>query len=243
VPSIDDIIAVIGTGYAWRTTDRGASWRPLSLPGASDTASERKLLHDGYVVKKHVLAVDGVDPRTVYLYFHGHGIYRSTDGGETWRLVSRSAFDPGGYFHVKLRAVPGRAGHLFLTVGWQGGSGDRNPADTHLWRSGDGGATWTTVAGIAEPFDVAVGQAAPGRADPAIYVAGWWRGVWGIWRSLDDAVTWEQLGPFPLDSLDEINVLRAATDVYGELYVAFQGSGWARYTEATSASRPSTPIR
>jgi hypothetical protein len=238
VPSIDDIIAIIGTGYAWRSTDRGASWSALSLPGASNTSSERKLLHDGYVVKKHVLAVDGVDPGTVYLYFHGHGVYRSTDRGATWSLVSGDGFDPGGYYHVKLRSVPGQAGHLFLTMGWQGGAGDQNPARTHLWRSTDGGVTWTTVTGIAEPFDVALGMALPGRAYPTIYVAGWYQGSWGIWRSTDGASTWTQIGPFPCGSLDEINVLKASTDVYGELYVAFQGSGWARYQEGEPIRPP-----
>ena len=34
-PSIDDIIAVIGIKYAYRSTDRGASWTRLTLPGDS----------------------------------------------------------------------------------------------------------------------------------------------------------------------------------------------------------------
>jgi len=220
-PSIDNIIAVIGMdGYAYRSTDRGASWSRLpGVPGG---------LHGGgWAVTKQVLAVDGVDGNTIYLYATGNGIWRSTDGGATWARRSTQT-TLGDYFHTKLRSVPGRAGHLFLAsgkVGWQ----HPNPHDgAYLYRSTDGGATWTRVTGIGEPYDVAIGKEAPGQAYPAIYVVGWYEGAYGIWRSIDNASTWTSIGEFPYGSLDQINVLKAATDVYGEVYAAFQGSGWAR---------------
>lgn len=225
--SLDAIVAVIGGGYAWRTTDRGATWTALSLPGASDTPSERQNLHNGYNCKKHILAIDGVDLHTVYLHFYGHGIYRSSDDGASWALVSARDFDgSNAFWQTKLRSVPGRAGHLFLTAGQAGAAGAANPADTHLWRSTDGGATWAAVPGMAEPYDVALGKAAPGASYPTIYVVGWYRGAYGIWRSTDDAATWTDIGPFPFGSIDEINVIAASQDVYGDVYVAFQGSGW-----------------
>ena len=229
VPSIDSIVAVIGNGWAWRSTDRGTTWSPLELPGAS--VSDSGNLHCGYNCKKHVLAMDGADPRTVYLHLHGKGLYRSTDAGATWERISSQTLDgPNTYWQTKLRAVPGRGGHLFLTAGQAGGSGAPNPADTHLWRSIDGGVTWATVPGMAEPYDVAAGMAAPGADYPTIYVVGWYRGVYGIWRSVDNTVTWTNIGPFPFGSVDEVVVIAASPDVYGEVYVAFQGSGYGRWT-------------
>lgn len=230
VPSIDDIIAVIGTGYAWRSTDRGRSWTALALPGVSNTAEDRKRLHDGYLIKKHILAVDGVDRKTVYLYFHDHGLFVSTDGGATWEL--RAQMPSGtygvGYWHAKLRSVPGQAGHLFFTVGINGGTGQPNPSDTYLWRSLNGGAFWARVPGFQEVYDVALGKAAPGASYPAIYAVGWYNGTFGVWRSIDNTSSWTNIGPFPLGSLDEITVIAASQDVYGDVYVGFQGSGWAR---------------
>jgi hypothetical protein len=223
--SIDNIVAVIGTKYAYRSTDRGNTWTPLTLPG--DGGGNNSNLHGGYNTKKHVLALDGVDAHTIYLYFYTHGLYRSTDDGATWTLVTSNTFDGANmYWQTKLRSVPGQAGHLFLTAGQAGGVGSANPAGTSLWRSTDGGSTWTTVPGMAEPYDVAVGKAAPGATYPAIYVVGWYNKVYGIWRSTDNAKTWSNIGPYPYNNFDEINAIAASQDVYGDVYLAFTGSGW-----------------
>jgi hypothetical protein len=229
-PSIDNIFALIGGGgYVYRSTNRGASWTQLSLPGAS--SSESNNLHCGYNCRKHLFAVDGANPNTVYLYFYTHGVYRSTDSGATWTLVSSNAFDAGNmYWHTKLRSVPGQSGHLFMTAGQAGSDGQQNPANTNLWRSRDGGTTWTQVAGMAEPYDVALGKPAPGASYPAIYVVGWYNKVYGIWLSRDNASTWTNIGPFPFGSVDQINAIAASQDVFGDVYVAFQGSGWGHGT-------------
>jgi photosystem II stability/assembly factor-like uncharacterized protein len=225
-PSIDNILMVVGSnGYAYRSTNRGTSWTALAgVPGG---------LHaGGFSVQKHVLAIDGAydgsTNKTLYLYAAGNGTYRSTDDGATWTRVSTKTLT-GDTYGVKLRSVPGQAGHLFLTVGRTGSPGSPHPwSGTYLYRSTDGGVTWATVPGVGEPYDVALGAPAPSGSYPAIYFAGWYNSVWGIWRSVDSAATWQQIGPYPNNSLDMINTLAAARDTYGELYVAFQGSGWAK---------------
>jgi photosystem II stability/assembly factor-like uncharacterized protein len=234
-PSIDNIIAVIGHRYAFRSTNRGSSWTRLTLPG--DGGADTDNLHAGFATcQKHILAVDGADPSTVYLYFYGHGVYRSTNGGGTWTLVNSGGFDGNAMFwQVHLRSVPGQGGHLFMTAGSVGG--ENNPNPTSLWRSTDGGASWTTMPNVAEPIDVVLGAAAPGHTYPAVYFAGWHRTgatapwVWGIWRSIDFDVnpanpTWTQIGYFPLGRLDQINNMAASLDTFGEIYVAYAGSGW-----------------
>jgi hypothetical protein len=230
-PSIDSIIAVVGRKYAYRSTDRGASWKPLVLPG--DGGADTDNLHCGYNCNKHVLAVDGADASTVYLYFYTHGIYKSADAGATWRLTSTEQFDGGNmYWQVKLRSVPGQAGHLFLTAGQAGGENNQNPQNTLLYRSSDGGSTFATVPGFAEPYDIAAGAAAPGQSYPALYVVGWYNLDYGIWRSINNTGTWKKLTSFPFGSVDLINVLAASQDDFGEIYFAFQGSGWGKLVDA-----------
>ena len=135
---------------------------------------------------------------------------------------------PNGEPMAKLRAVPGYAGHLFFTYGSAGGTTGDNPNwDAFLWRSTDGGTTWTTVPGVGEPYDVAVGKAAPGTSYPAVYFTGWYNGVYGVWRSTDNCATFTQIASYPLNSIDLVTAMAASLDVFGDVYLAFQGSGWA----------------
>jgi hypothetical protein len=233
--SIAAIIAVVGTQYAYRSTDLGNTWTALSLPG--DSGGNSTNLHCGYNCNKHILAVDGANPSTVYLYFYGHGVYASANAGSTWTLVAPdSTFSSAGgnlYWQTKLRSVPGQAGHLFLTAGQAGGNGNQNPqGGCSLYRSTNGGTTWTTVPGMMEVYDVAAGAPASGHTYPAVYAVGWYNNVYGIWRSVDFDVnptnpTWINVGPFPYGSVDEITALAASQDVFGDIYAAFSGSGWA----------------
>jgi len=229
--SIDSIIAVIGNKGLFRSTNRGASWTQITPPNASTVQD----LHNGFNTKKHVLAIDGVTPTTVYLYWYSGtagvgGVYRSTDSGATWtQMHDDTGFSGDTFWQTKLRSVPGQAGHLFLVAGQAGGDGQQNPApNTRLWRSTDAGANWTSVPNVREPYDVALGKAATGQSYPAIYFVGWYNNVYGIWRSIDNASTWTQIGLFPFGNIDLINVMAASQDTFGEVYVAFQGSGWAR---------------
>jgi hypothetical protein len=94
-------------------------------------------------------------------------------------------------------------------------------------RSTDGGVTWTPVPGTSEILDFGFGAPFPGYNYPAIYIAGWLNGVFGVYRSDDNAQTWNFLGEFPLGSLDQISTLTGDANVPGRVYVGFSGSGYA----------------
>ena len=113
-----------------------------------------------------------------------------------------------------LKAVPGKAGHLFFTAGAvTGGNGPGvNPDDTSFMRSTDGGVTWTAVTGVKEVTAFGFG----GGDYPAIVLAGWVNGDYGIWRSTDNAKIWVQVGDYPLGSLDA-----------GDHARRLQGAGWS----------------
>jgi hypothetical protein len=55
----------------------------------------------------------------------------------------------------------------------------------------------------------------------------WTVSVYGIWRSIDQADTWTQLGPWPMNSMDGVKTITGDPNIYGQVYVGFAGSGYA----------------
>lgn len=74
--------------------------------------------------------------------------------------------------------------------------------------------------------DVAFGKAAKGARYPTIFLSGRVGGEYGIWRSVDDARTWQRLVDFPAGTLDQVSVVGADPDVFGRVYLGYVGSGW-----------------
>src|SRR5262249_26051206 len=155
------------------------------------------------------------------------GLFRSTNGGGTWVLAHAGEIAPFSGFNAKLRAVPGHAGHLFFTSGQQGNEDDPNPAQNPLMRSTDGGVRWAAVPNVLEVYAFGFGKELQGSRYPTIFIAGWVRGVYGIWRSDDEAQSWTQIGEFPLGSLDAVKAVEGDKNVYGTVYIGFNGSGYA----------------
>ena len=209
------------------------SWRRVELPGEvlPNTGS-----HSRYYSQRKHLAADRVLPGVFYYYHSGdapnvrlRGLWRTQDGGEHWTQVFRREIAPQSRFTAKLRAVPGKAGHLFFTSAVAGGP------DVRLRRSTDGGENWDVVANVDHVDDVAFGKPAAGMSYPAIYVSGRVGGAYGIWRSTDNAASWRRLTGFPVSTLDQVTVIEADKDWFGRVYVGYKGSGW-RYGEPASCS-------
>lgn len=206
------------------TNDGGASWKPVSLPGAlGDTPGSFK----EFYYQRKTLTADKGKGGVFYLYHSGEtpneglaGLWRSHDGGESWQKQYEGEIAPQSNFAAKLRSVPGREGHLFFT------NGHASSGDTVLRRSTDKGATWTKIVNVDRVDDIAFGKAAPGASYPALYVSGRVGGVYGIWRSLDNAANWQRLVDFPAGSLDQVTVMAADPDVFGRVYLGYKGSGW-----------------
>ena len=147
----------VGTGEAWtrnsvsvgdgiyKSTDGGETWTHAGLP---DSERISRIL---------------VDPRaadTVYACVPGklwsdsaeRGLYKTTDGGQSWQLVLKGANLSTGCGDVKME--PGNPDMLLATLwdfrrkGWtfrSGGDGAKAPSGSGLFRSADGGKTWTEL--------------------------------------------------------------------------------------------------
>lgn len=196
------VVYVAGPGIGVLRSEPGVrrfSQRNKGLPGANVRA----------------VAAHADQPETVYAYIAGRGIFRSEDGGLSWRLMD--AGPRGGILQFVHSNLPGsmQSGWLFAAgphgvrramdcfCGWRDAGGlervinavayePQQPArvhaatDTELLSSSDGGETWTAVA--APP--VAVKALAVGP-DGVLYAAA---AGGQVFRRAGAATPWEPAG-------------------------------------------------
>jgi hypothetical protein len=233
------IWAPAGKMNPYYTLNQGATWTAITLPGVSSWAGFDYVF---YLVQRPVTA-DRVNANTFYLYFGGHGVFKTTNGGATWTNVYSGN---GGYiessaayagFNSTLSSVPGNAGHLFYTSGPMTGSTATSPVNNPLYRSTNGGATWTAVSNVVAVSCFGFGAAAPGQSYPAIYIVGYVNNVYGIWQSADNATTWSNIGTYPLGELDPISTISGDPNNYGVVYVGFSGGGGYAYLPAAGSAQ------
>jgi len=220
-------------GRPYYTRDGGATWLPAEVPGVP-TSGETGWGF-AFFLNRHIVAADRVTPGTFYLYNTPRGLFRSRDGGVSWRLVHAGEIAPWSGASAQLLAMPGRPGRLFFTGGQQSAPDNRHPADNPLMRSNDGGETWTPVAGVLEAHAIGFGKGV--GADPALLVVGWVKGEYGVWRSQDDAVTWTKIGDYPLGILETVGAITGDGDNPNLVYLGFRGAGYAVF-EGDGAAPP-----
>ena len=131
-------------GGIFKSTDGGDSW-------------EFKGLKETQVIGR--IVVHPLDPDIVFVAALGHiwgsnperGLYRTTDGGDTWELV-KFISDKAGFVDVAFR--PGDPNTLFA-ASWERVRGpwflNSGGPGSALWKSTDGGNTWTEVSGNGFP--------------------------------------------------------------------------------------------
>jgi photosystem II stability/assembly factor-like uncharacterized protein len=129
-----------GSFYAaWilHTTDAGITWQLWATKGIGDSKGRNGLSF----VDSHRGFLDAWDPN------HAAVIYRTTDGGQTWK-ASEPLPEPPSLKTVCIgctatQAGPVRAfGSTLLVSAWQ----QSGSATQYVYRSTDGGATWNYLA-------------------------------------------------------------------------------------------------
>lgn len=180
-------------GGLFKTTDGGTTWRPVT---------------DGQIGSASVGAVVMVpsDPDRVYIgmgevqlranLLQGDGVYRSDDGGATWRHMGLS----DTHAIARIRVHPRDPDRLYVAaLGHPFGPN----AERGVFRSKDGGATWERIL-FRDENTGAVDLAMDAHDPDVLYATLWqvYRKPWRLWsggpgsglfKSTDGGDTWTEL--------------------------------------------------
>lgn len=208
------------------TRDGGKTWSPVSLPGVSSWSG----FDWAYFLNTRTVTADRVQLNTFYLYYNG--VYKTTDGGQSWTEVSAS-LEPYAY-NSSIQSVPGKKGNLFFTGGIQG-NGTNPPSWAGFYMSSDFGSTWITIPNVLDVINFGFGAPAQGQSYPTIYIVGYVNNVYGIWQSTNLSQGWTQIGTIPTGELDQISTIAGDPNT-GNVYVGFGGGGYA-YLPAAETPR------
>jgi photosystem II stability/assembly factor-like uncharacterized protein len=127
-PNAEDVLFVAeDVRGLYRSLDGGHNWTEVGQGLPEDEHG---------VAKVQSLAIDPTNADVVYVgtgwgSFNGNGVYKSTDGGETWAPANRGMIDYG----ISALAVSPADSRIIYAGG----------ANGELFKSSDGAATWTDL--------------------------------------------------------------------------------------------------
>ena len=125
-------------GGVWKTTDGGSSWTALTDAQATLSMGAIAIAPSNSQV---IYAGTGEANNSGDSNF-GRGVLVSTDGGATWTLRNASgAFDRKAI--AEIAVDPGNANVVYVAV--SGGGNNGLGGNNGIWKSIDGGATWTNT--------------------------------------------------------------------------------------------------
>jgi photosystem II stability/assembly factor-like uncharacterized protein len=182
-------VAVLGHPYGpnaerglYRSTDGGQTFEKILYKDENTGANDVKL--------------DPVNPDVIYTSFWearqgpwenaawsgpNGGIYKSTDGGNTWKPLT-NGLPAGGVYQANLAIAPSNHNRVFAAVAMQSGTG--------IYRTDDAGETWKKITDDSRPAarigggDLPVPVVDPKNAD-TVYSASV-----VTWKSEDGGQTW-----------------------------------------------------
>lgn len=201
----------VGTGEPWtrnsvsigdgvyKSTDGGDNWTNLGL---KDSERISKIL------------VDPTDTNTVYVCATGklwsdsdeRGVYKTSDGGKSWTIILKGANLSTGCSMLSMDKANSKTIYAgmwdFRRKGWtfrSGGDNDKAPSGSGMFKSTDGGATWTelteqSAAGLPpKPWGRVAVSVAPSNSKVVYAVIEAVQPKDGLYRSDDGGATWKAL--------------------------------------------------
>jgi len=125
-----DILLVGTIKGIFRSTDSGETWSPLNTGALAAAAAQQRGDNE---VDVESLAIDPRNPNVIYAgtwYLP----YKSTDGGQTWKIIKKGIIDDSDIFAINLD--PRNADHVIAS------------ACSGIYETRDAGENWKKVQGI-----------------------------------------------------------------------------------------------
>jgi len=199
------------SGGVWKSVNAGTTWKPV---------------FDKHIQSIGAIRVDPSNPRTIWVgtgeswmrnsVSVGDGVYKSTDGGDTWTRmglpdsehIAAIQVDPTDSNVVYVAAT----GHLWSSGGERG-----------LYKTMDGGKTWTRILHTND--DSGCASVALDPQNPKVLFATLWqhrRTGWsfesggpgsGLYKSIDGGTSWTKLTGDPKSGLPTGEVGRIAVAI------------------------------
>lgn len=166
-PSNPDIVYAGSATAFYRSSNGGVTWTKLNKPSASEWGPEG--VRAGVPID---VIVDAADANRLYANNYGGGVFRSSDGAQTWEIWSR------GYSGADVHqvAIPAGSGGRVLAIGRSG-----------PFASDNYGLDWRGIGTGAANYPEWYAVAAHPANDPVIVIADEHQGV--ILRSVDNGAS------------------------------------------------------
>ena len=201
----------VSSGYGmWKSVDAGKTWTPAGLPKS-----------------RHIprIAIHPQDPNIVYAAVLGNiykptaerGVYKSTDGGKTWKKILFANKQAGA---VEIQMDPTNPRHLYAAT-W---NVKRTPyslssggAGSALWKSTDSGANWTKISdhkGFAQGTLGIIGVTVSPVNSQKVWAIVEHQEKGGVYFSNDAGATWQHI--------NDSRALRQRAWYYSKIYADTQ---------------------
>lgn len=196
-----------GKGLLLHTADAGASWQlRLSIPGGYTLTAVR------FADPSSGWAVATVPRSDVYVF------YRTSDGGQSWTKLIPPP-DYGTYFAALVPQGGGRAVLMRAIPGM-----NLVPIATFVWRTVDGGASWSGPVAVASAV---LTDATFASADQGWAVG---REPW-VWGTADGGASWTKIHKIPTGFSYFRTITHVGSDVWvlidgGALHSSDGGASW-----------------
>ncbi len=189
-PARPDVL-FYASNAVWRSLDRGRSWTRISPDLARQTwpvpASAGKYAGTVTPSPRGAITALAPSPRSALVLWAGtdDGVIQvTTDGGASWRDVTPPGVAPW------TRIFNLEAGHFDARTAYAAANTMRiDDASPHLWRTHDGGRTWTEIVAGLAPGAAANAIREDPRRPGLLYAATQTQ----VWVSFDDGDHWQSL--------------------------------------------------